>query len=287
MWVGVALSIFAALREGMHFEILSPSKHSAITPEALVLWVNGGPVSSVSYISDDALQRLSERSGLPIAYFDWCGSGRSTCAAASDWSELQGQAREVMEHVRDTEAPPRRLIVSMYSAGALSMPRDALKHTAAIVYLNPVTDLYSSLATRRRCVREKIDMLVSVLPYRIIDALSLMVCSGDGPISLPSPRGIIELSRQLILRERVMDGYTEAVLRAPESVAEGCVFVAVSERDKVISRAKAIAFHERLSMGNDTFVEIPGAGHYPVSGDCADCGPIATLYMRAVSRCVA
>ena len=284
MWTVIASASLAILRDGMHFQTLSPTVPGTVSSNTLVLWINGGPVSPVSYLSDGALQHLADQSELPIAYFDWCGVGRSTCTAASEWSELQGQAREVLEHVRNTPLA-QNVVVSMYSAASLTTPRDALAGVAAVVYINPVVDLYSSVASRRRCVREYLDTLVSVMPYRVIDLLGSVVCSSLDDIQMPSLRGVFELMRQTFLRERVAWGYSNAVLRAPGGVSDNCVFVTLSDNDRVIDKAAAVAFHRRSSTANDTFLSIPDTGHYPVIGDCANCDPIATAYVRAASRC--
>jgi pimeloyl-ACP methyl ester carboxylesterase len=281
MWGFMMGCTLAMLREGLHFQTVFPA--STADTDVVVLYVNGGPMTPTSYVNADAVQRLADLSGLPMAFFDWCGVGRSTCSAAATWEELQEQAREALVHAR-TVHPSRRLIVMPYSAGALTMPSDALVDVAAVVYLNPVVDQLSSVLQRRRCVREYLEGIVSVLPYRVVDTLGSVICSG-GDLPIVSFRATLELFRATMLRERVVPGYQKSFLRPPGGVPVGCLFVAVSEEDRVIDTPAAVAFHDRWSKANDTFVVVAGAGHFPVAGECNHCAPISHLLALAASRC--
>tara|TARA_B110000046_G_scaffold100414_1_gene107862 strand:+ start:8505 stop:9449 length:945 start_codon:yes stop_codon:yes gene_type:complete len=282
----------ATLRTGMYFNTLQPTG-SVRRNSTLVAWVNGGPVSPVSYLIDGALQVLADSSGLPIAYFDFCGVGKSSCRAASDWEELQEQVAEFLNHVK-TSSNASRVIVTTYSAGSLTTPVEALQGVAAVVYLSPITDLQSSLISRRMCMREIADTFVTWTPADVTTQVGLVLCGlhcTDGILACArrtllnlSWQGYWNILRLNALRSRVLDGYVNALMQNAH-VSPACTFVAFGAYDRVMDKNNAISFHGISSGYNDTLVILKNAGHFPVKDECEQCTELATLYNVASARC--
>jgi pimeloyl-ACP methyl ester carboxylesterase len=273
----------AALREGLFVKTLAP----AGTPidDLTIAYVQGGPTQPTSYLFEEELQALADRDRRPVVFFDFCGLGRSTCAAAKDWDEHRAQAAEFLTHVKATVGAART-IATLYSAGAMSTPESVLRDVKAVVYLSPSVSLYATLATRRRCVREYLDVLVSVLPYRVVDNLGYLLCTPLPKMeSFFTLRAFEQAIRSTVQRERIIEGYRTAVLQPPYGARPECLFVVYGEHDRVVDPASTVAMHARASGRADTLAVVPGGGHVLVEDGCAHCAELVAAYDLAAARC--
>ena len=130
--VSAALFATLAVRDGLHVQTYTPSR--VANASRGVLWVNGGPATSVSYTTEDAVAKIAERLERPITWFDPCGTGRSTCAAASSWDELTNDVADVAKAVM---AHGNISTVVLWSAAALTMDPMLLQGVRNVVYLTP------------------------------------------------------------------------------------------------------------------------------------------------------